>query len=692
MLTVLMATRDGAATLPKVLDAYCRLATPAGGWRLLVVDNGSSDGTPQLLASYTGRLPLQVLLEPQAGKNRALNCALEMALADIDSTLYIFTDDDAIPAPDWLLQWHACAAAHPDYAVFGGMIAPDWAEPPASWLLPLIPTGLTYGLTSPSLPDGPVFPGLVWGANMAVRRAAFDAGHRFDTTIGPNGADYAMGSETELTRRLALAGLRPWFCRAARVSHHIRRHQVQPDYILLKAWRFGRGKFRQERPGKFVEQLGVPRWMLMRFLLELASLARAAVLRDVAKTFRHRWELAFLRGYFYEAWRGEPRRQRTVLVTSYSGELGGMELRMAQEVRYLLAAGYAATLAMRRFDGVDDWSRRLAGEQITLAQFNPPPVFEGDWRWRRWHLLRARGAAGRLRSFQASLVHVAFCWTNYGASILWLAAHCALPTVISVHNAFAPTALTDWHDRLLHQAFRGVRGVYAVSPSALQNFMAIYQPYMPSDTRVAVIPNSVDTERFRPSMAVRLQARQRLQLPQQALVIGVVARLSVQKRPDMALDLFAMLRARFPELYLVLAGTGPLEQALRQQASRMELLPWVVFTGFVEAVHELMPALDLHLLMSRNEGFGIATIEAMACGVPAVATEVPGSADILRDSAGGLLIPAHDLAGAAKAVAELLGDPARRAQMGRQGRDEVVRGYSTVVVGRQVRDFYDGLL
>ncbi len=690
-----MATRDGAGTLPMVLDAYCRLAVPAGGWRLLIIDNGSTDGTAQLLASYNRHLPLQRLHEAQAGKNRALNHALDAALAmpGAAQDLFIFTDDDALPAPDWLQQWQACAAAHPDHDVFGGAIVPDWAEAPPAWLLPLIPTGLTYGLTSPVLPDGPVFPGLVWGANMAVRRAIFTAGHRFDTSIGPNGADYAMGSETEFTRRLAAAGHPARFCRAPQVAHHIRRHQVKIDYILRKAWRFGRGKYRQECPGRFAERLGVPRWMLMRYLLELAAWAGAALSGNASRKFRHRWELAFLRGYFHEAWHGAPRSRPTILVTSYSGELGGMELRMAQEVRYLQSTGYTGVLALRQFDGLDAWSQRLASEQITVAQFSAPPFFEGPWRWRQLRYWRARWlAAGRLRAFRAQLVHVALCWTHYGASMLWLARHCRLPAVISVHNAFPPHGFTPWHDKLLKQAFCGVRGIYAVSESAMQHFMAAYRPYILASTRLAVIPNGVDVDQFRPSLSVRMEARRRWHLPQQALVIGAVGRLSQQKRPQLLLLLFAQLRQRFQGLYLVLAGSGPLEASLRAQAEQLGVRPWVIFTGFVEAVHELMPALDVHVLMSRNEGFGIATIEAMACGVPAVATDVPGSADVLRGSRGGLLVPADDVSAAAVMVGELLADGARRAGMGRHGRQEAEQRYSHAVVGQQVRDFYRGLL
>jgi len=469
---------------------------------------------------------------------------------------------------------------------------------------------------------------------------------------------------------------------------------MEMAYILRRAWRFGRGKFRQDTARQFPECLGVPRWMLKQYFLELGGVVgaylHALLMRQPDSLFLRRWELAYLRGYFHEAWLGGERGAgKRVLITSYSGELGGMELRMAQEARFLATAGYRGALALRRFPGFDGWAQRLRAERMDVSVFDPPRFIE-QWPWRHVNQWRAAWRGTRqLRSYRADLVHVAFCWTNYGASALWLAYRCRLPSVISVHNAFPSTEFSDWQHARLLEAFSAVCGIYAVSTSAMRHFLAIYRLYIPINAKLMVIPNSVDSARFQPSPCVSAATRMRYGLPVDSLVLGAVGRLSEQKRPDALITLLARLRREFSNLYLLLVGTGPLEAALREQVNAAGLAPYVIFAGFVSDVERIFPALDLHLLLSRNEGFGIATIEAMACGVPTVATDVPGSADILRDSQAGVLVT---LDTAAATVAALLRDPLRRREMGRVARAEATARYANEVVAVQVRAFYHGLI
>jgi glycosyltransferase involved in cell wall biosynthesis len=686
-----MATFNGAATLPQVLAAHAALAPPAGGWRLYVVDDGSTDETPDILGAWQDRLPLHILRQPRRGKSAALNLAVECLLAEEGSELFVFTDDDALPAPDWLREWAACARACRDYAVFGGTIVPAWSAAPPPWILRQAPLGLTYGLTA--CQDGPVFPGLVWGANMAVRRCVFAAGHRFDPRIGPGAAGrqaYAMGSETEFTRRVCAQGAQAWFCTAARVAHVIRPHQLTRAWILERARHYGRGTRCQEQRDTAPRLFGVPRWMFARYALETLAQARSVLAHDRAGAFAHAWERAQIEGYLAQAWTG-PRRKRIVF-TGCSGALGGMEWRLAQEAATLAHSGYACLLALPRFPGHARLAVAAAAQGVPLRRMVAPEFLE-QWRWRRARRAAAALAGtASLRRLRPDLVHVAFCWTAYGASRVWLAQRCGVPCVVSVHNAFPPAQFTPWQERQVAAAFAAVRGVIAVSGSALAHFMATYARHLPAAVRCAVIPNAVDSQRFLPCPIRRRGARARFGIPQDALVLGSVARLAPQKRLDRVLQLAAALRGRYPNLHVLLIGAGPLAADLRTLALRLGVADTVHFAGHVDAVEDLLPALDLHLLLSRNEGFGIATIEAMSCGVPAVATDVPGNADVLADSAGGLLVPADEPAVLEEAVAALLDDPLRRLWMGRCGRAEVQARYAPALMARRLREFYAGVL
>lgn len=694
MLSVIMATRNGADTLPTVLERYCRLQPPQQPWRLLVVENGSTDDTFQILTAYQRHLPMLLLRCEQTGKNHALNHALDHLFGDgapAAEDMLIFTDDDALPAMDWLRQWEQCSQHQPQYAIFGGSILPDWAEPPPAWLLQNIPLGLMYGLTSSERAAGVIHPGLAWGANMALRASLLWPARRFDHRLGPCGTHYAMGSETELTRRLARLGHQVWFCPQAQVAHHIRRSQLSLAYLLAKAQRAGRGQYLQDQPGLYPEWRRVPRWLWRRYLQTGWACLRAAVLRQRQELIRQRWDLAFLHGYVQQARLGRPAARR-VLLTSYSGELGGMELRMAQEARFLRSDGCDAVLALPEFAGFERWQQQLAQEQLLLLALPTAPFLE-IWPARRRHYLQARLLqARRLRTFQAGLVHIAWCWTHYGASATWLAHAAGIPAVISVHNSFAPTTLSPWHRRHLTPALRNVRGIYAVSASAMQAFLAIYQPLLAPATRLAVIPNCVDIRRFRPDPVRRAAARRQWQIADDALVIGSVGRLSVQKQPLKLLQIFCRLRQQFPRLVLVLAGDGPQQGELLERVTALGLDKSVICTGYRQDVEHLLPALDLHLLFSRNEGFGIATIEAMACGLPVVASNVAGSRDILADSRAGLLVAPDTLEDCVTQIARLLDDEAARTEMGRHARAEAIARYSEEVVCPQVQAFYHGLV
>jgi glucosyl-dolichyl phosphate glucuronosyltransferase len=238
MLTTVFATRNRAAALPRVLDAFCDLQSPPGGWKLIVVDNGSTDATAAVVQGYAGRLPVTLLHCAAPGKNRALNAALPEFAGD----LIVFTDDDVLPAPDWLVRLRAVAESHPDATLFGGTVLPDWPSPVPAWLSEdVVEFSVLYAKNERA--SGPCRPIDIYGPNMAVRAGVFEAGTRFAEHVGPDATNplYAMGSETELLRRLGAEGHRGWFEASARVGHIIRPEQMQESWILERAYRYGIG-------------------------------------------------------------------------------------------------------------------------------------------------------------------------------------------------------------------------------------------------------------------------------------------------------------------------------------------------------------------------------------------------------------------------------------------------------------------
>ena len=296
MLTVVFATRNRCQILEAVLNAFCSLQAPQNGWKLVVVDNGSTDLTRQVITSFQDRLPLCFLYEPKTGKNFALNMGLKLAEGD----LIVFTDDDVFPRSDWLVEMRKAADAEPMYSMFGGVVVPRWEVPPPPWV-GWLDLGPSYTLT-PSLKDGPLDPGfisLIYGPNMAIRSNIFQSGTVFNPLIGPRGADYPMGSETELLTRLAGEGYRGWHVSSAVVEHFIRKEQLEKSWVLQRAVRYGRG--RQRLLDKAKSWIGIPRRLFRAIPLEGIKMAAAWLFSNEEALFQSRWRFNILRGQVIES-------------------------------------------------------------------------------------------------------------------------------------------------------------------------------------------------------------------------------------------------------------------------------------------------------------------------------------------------------------------------------------------------------
>ena len=151
-------------------------------------------------------------------------------------------------------------------------------------------------------------------------------------------------------------------------------------------------------------------------------------------------------------------------------------------------------------------------------------------------------------------------------------------------------------------------------------------------------------------------------------MIGNVAALTGHKDHATLVEALALVRPLVPEVRLVIAGEGELRPALEAQVRARGLGDRVVFAGFRRDLDRLLPAFSVFCLSSRLEGLGTSLLDAMAFGVPVVATAAGGIPEAVEDGVTGRLAPPRDPGALAGALADVLGDEARRRAFGAAGR------------------------
>lgn len=266
----------------------------------------------------------------------------------------------------------------------------------------------------------------------------------------------------------------------------------------------------------------------------------------------------------------------------------------------------------------------------------------------------------RLRALRPDLVHTHLIHGDlYG---LFAARRAGVLFAVSTRhndNPFRRRPLIRWLNR---QAMRRATRVIAIS-QALARFVAEVEGI--DCAKIVVIPYGFTPPAY-PSDA-RQRARAELGCGPHEPLLGFFGRLIPQKGVDVLLAAFPAICERVPQARLLVVGDGALRGDLEAQARELGIEEAVIFTGWVEQAHRLMPACDAIAMPSRWEGFGLVALEAMGASRPLVASRVSALPEIIVDGETGLLVPPEDASALAEAAAALLADAERAAAMGQAG-------------------------
>ena len=195
--------------------------------------------------------------------------------------------------------------------------------------------------------------------------------------------------------------------------------------------------------------------------------------------------------------------------------------------------------------------------------------------------------------------------------------------------------------------------------------------------RLHVIPNGVDLTRFRPTPHAEGPVR-----------VMVVGRLIFNKGPQFVVEAAPKVLARYPDTRFVFVGDGPMEEELRAEVLRSGIGGNVEFLGHRDDIPELLAAGSMAVRASLSEGLPLVALEAMAAGLPVIATDVGGTREVVDDGMTGYLLQPNDVEGLVDRICRLVGDAQLRSAMGERGRALVEQGYDWSRIAERTAEVY----
>lgn len=235
--------------------------------------------------------------------------------------------------------------------------------------------------------------------------------------------------------------------------------------------------------------------------------------------------------------------------------------------------------------------------------------------------------------------------------------------------------------------------IVAPSPAIMEELLAAgYDP-----EKLHFIPNGVSIPPARTKQR-RFDARMALQSAQPSFSLNndnplavYTGRLHPKKGLLTAIDAWPAVLQRFPDAKLLLVGEGPQEAQLRERITSLGLQDRVFLPGVFDDVSDLLDAADLFLLPSHEEGMSLSLLEAMAAGLPAIATDIPGNRQLVESGRNGLLFPVDDVVALQAEIVNVIHQPSAAAKLGEAARLEVTEKYSLAAAATRHLELFESL-
>jgi glycosyltransferase involved in cell wall biosynthesis len=371
------------------------------------------------------------------------------------------------------------------------------------------------------------------------------------------------------------------------------------------------------------------------------------------------------------------RRLKVVQLTDRVGTHGGAERLTMQIAQRLDPVRFESMVCATRFSD-EERERPTVEEAVALLEASGVR-FLGLDRRSRINLAAWRPLYNLLRRERVDVVHAHKFGANVWGVVMGRLAR--VPVVITHEHgwAFEGEPLKRFLDREL--IARGSSTFIAVSRED-QRRMKDVEGIDPSDT--TFVPNGITPLPAPSGHDVRAE----LGIPAEAPLVGTIGFLRYPKAIDNLVRAAAPLRDAVPGVRVLIAGEGPDRPAIEQLMDELDLHGTVMLLGLRSDVPDILAALDVAVIPSDSEGSPLSVMEYMDAGLPVVGTRVGGIPDLIDDGVHGLLVPRRDPEALASAMATLLNDRSRAAEMGERGRERRAREFDLDVMVKHLEHLY----
>lgn len=292
-----------------------------------------------------------------------------------------------------------------------------------------------------------------------------------------------------------------------------------------------------------------------------------------------------------------------------------------------------------------------------------------------------------IRNEKIDLVHTHGVRAGMIGQTAALLARCrkVLATIHNMHNTTLPFANVL---RILQSSLMRLAVSHTITVSETLKYELERHMWIPQE-KTTVIYNGIDSDLFLSSAGI---SRAAVGIPEDVPVIGTVARLEPAKGIKYLLEAAYLIDKEYGPVYFLIVGDGPDRESLQQQARMLGIEEKVIFYGFSSDIPSLLPVFDIAAIPSLREGMSIFCLEALAAGLPVVASAVGGLPEIISPEKTGFLVPPGDPQALAETLLLLLHNREMAVSLGSKGKEMVVQYFTCSRMIEKTKEIYTMVL